>query len=383
MKLQNEKIERLLLFSIGFFLIIGLPLLNALPQESLLWLPDFYLNLMGKYLSLAIMALGLGLLWGYAGILSLGQAVFFGLGGYSMGMYLMLEIGAEQSKYGEALPDFMVWNQVKELPLFWEPFSSFTFALLSAFLLPSLFALVFGYLTFRSRIQGVYVAILTQALAFAAWLSFNRNEMNLGGTNGLTDFKAILGFSLLEPATQKGLYLITVFCLFLAYGLCRWVTNSKMGMVLKAIRDSEKRLQFLGYSTTGFKVFVFSLSAGLSGLAGALYVPQVGIITPNQIGVLPSLDVVVWVAVGGRNALIGGPLGAVLVNSLRSYLTGSVPDLWPIVLGSLFIAVVLFFPDGIVGLPAQIKRAFLKNFARSKVKNISGETILKPGDGKP
>ncbi len=350
------KKEWVVIGTLGFVLVVGLPLLNVLPRESFLWLPDFYLNLIGKYLSLAIMALGLGLLWGFAGILSLGQAVFFGLGGYSMGMYLMLQIGTEQSKYGEALPDFMVWNQVKELPLFWEPYHSFAFALGSAVFLPVLFATLFGYLTFHSRIQGVYVAILTQTLAFAAWLTFNRNEMKLGGTNGLTDYKTLLGFSLLEPATQRGLYIITAVCLVAAYCLCRWLTTSKLGNVLRAIRDGENRLRFLGYSTTGFKMFVFAVSAGLAGLAGALYVPQVGIITPSQIGVSPSLEVVVWVAVGGRGALVGGPLGAVLVNGLRSFLTGAVPQLWPFILGGLFVGVVLFFPTGLVGLPGQVKR---------------------------
>ncbi|MGH7274231.1 MAG: urea ABC transporter permease subunit UrtC [Nitrospiria bacterium] len=372
-----------ILGTVALILVVGLPLLNSLPQESSLWLPDFYLNLLGKYLSLAIMALGLGLLWGYAGILSLGQAVFFGLGGYSMGMYLMLEIGTEQSKYGEALPDFMVWNQVKELPLFWEPYHSFTFALGSAVFLPVLFATFFGYLTFHSRIQGVYVAILTQALAFAAWLTFNRNEMKLGGTNGLTDYKTILGFSLLEPATQRGLYIITAVCLVIAYCLCRWLTTSKLGNILRAIRDSENRLRFLGYSTTGFKVFVFAVSAGLAGLAGALYVPQVGIITPSQIGVMPSLEVVVWVAVGGREALVGGPLGAVLVNALRSFLTGAAPELWPFILGGLFVGVVLLFPVGLVGLPDQFKRLVQRTRLQSvNISSVGSRTaVVSPNPG--
>ncbi|MDC4223608.1 MAG: urea ABC transporter permease subunit UrtC [Candidatus Manganitrophus sp.] len=322
---------------------IVLPVLNMLPAGSALHLPDFYLNLLGKYLSLAILAVGMDLLWGYAGILSLCQAVFFGLGGYAMGMYLMLEIGSEQSKYGEAIPDFMVWNQVKELPWFWKPFDHFGFAMLGVILIPALFGGIFGYLTFRSRIKGVYVSILTQALAFAAWLLFNRNEMTLGGTNGLTDFKTLLGFSLHDPATQRGLYIVTVLFLIGAFLLCRSIVDSKLGKVLRAIRDNERRLHFCGFSTTGFKVFVFSVSAVLAGVAGALYVPQVGIITPSQMGVLPSLEVVVWVALGGRGTLIGGALGAVVVNALRTYLTTRVPQLWPFLLGGLFVAGVLFF----------------------------------------
>ena len=350
--------------TVSIMLLVVLPLLNALPNESTFWLPDFYLNLLGKYLSLAIMGMGLGVLWGYAGILSLGQAVFFGLGGYSMGMHLMLQISGQQSKYGEAVPDFMVWNQVKELPFFWVPYYSFAFALASAVFLPVLFALLFGYLTFRSRIQGVYVAILTQALAFAAWLLFNRNEMRLGGTNGLTDYKTLLGFSLLSPTTQRGLYIITAVCLLVSYGLCLWLTRGKLGHIFRAIRDGENRLRFLGYSPTGFKMFVFALAAGLAGLAGALYVPQVGIITPSQIGVMPSLEVVVWVAVGGREALIGGPLGAVLINGLRSYLTTVAPQLWPFVLGALFVGVVLLFPSGVVGLPKQFERFMHRSGSR-------------------
>jgi urea transport system permease protein len=342
--------------ALSIMLVVVLPFLNTLPNDSMFWLPDYYLNLLGKYLSLAIMALGLGLLWGYAGILSLGQAVFFGLGGYSIGMHLMLQIGPEGSKYGDARPDFMVWNQILELPWYWPPYHSFAFAVASTVLLPVLFALLFGYLMFRSRIQGVYVAIVTQALAFAAWLLFNRNETGLGGTNGLTDYKTVLGYSLLAPSTQRAIYIITAVCLVGTYVLCHWLTHGKMGHIFRAIRDGENRLRFLGYSTTGYKMFVFCVSAGLAGLAGGLYVPQVGIITPAQMGVQPSLEVVVWVAVGGREFLIGGPLGAVLINGLRSYLTTVAPQLWPFFLGSLFVATVLLFPSGLVGLPNQILR---------------------------
>lgn len=341
---------------ICFVLVVLLPVCNLLPQDMFLHLSNFYLQLFGKYLSLAILALGLGLLWGYTGILSLGQAIFFGLGGYVMGMHLTLGIGAEQSKYGEALPDFMVWNQLTELPLFWEPFSSFPVTLAGIILVPAFFAVVFGYLTFHSRIRGVYFAILTQALVYACWLMFNRNEMNLGGTNGLTDFKTLAGFSLLSASTQRGLYILTAVCLIGSYLVCRWIVSSKTGKVLRAIRDNENRLRYSGYSTTGFKVFAFAVSAMLGGISGALYVPQVGIMTPGQIGVLPSLEVVVWVALGGREHLLGGPLGAIVVNALRTILTTHFPQLWPFFLGGLFVGGVLLFPAGLIGLPEQIRK---------------------------
>jgi urea transport system permease protein len=328
--------------------------LNVFPgEESWLHISDFALNRFGKFLAFAILALGLDLIWGYTGILSLGQGVFFGLGAYCMGMHLMLTIGKE-SVYGSNLPDFMVWNQVKELPFFWTPFYSFPAAVLGAILVPVLCALIFGFLAFRSRIKGVYFAIITQAMALSAWLVFNRNETNLGGTNGLTDFKQILGFRLSEPGTQRVLYGITVLALGGAYFLCRWIIQSRTGKVLVAIRDSEQRVHFSGYSPSTYKLFVFVVSAGLAGLAGMLYVPQVGIITPAQIGVLPSLEMVIWVAVGGRGTLVGAIIGAVGVNFARSILTNHFPELWPFFLGGLFIAVVLIFPDGLVGLTRRL-----------------------------
>ena len=341
--------EKLSLGLITVLLLFVLPLLNALPaQGSSLYLPDFYLNLFGKFLAYAILALGIDLIWGYTGILSLGQGVFFGLGAYVMGMHLMLAIG-KQSVYQSTLPDFMVWNQVKALPLFWKPFYSFGVTLAGVFLVPALFALVFGFLAFRSRIRGVYFAIITQALALVIWLLFNRNELNLGGTNGLTDFKTVLGFDLLSPSTQRGLYITTVLCLIGSYLLCRWITKSRLGKVLTATRDNEHRVRFSGYSPANYKLFVFVVSAALAGLAGALYVPQVGIITPSQIGVIPSIEMVIWVAVGGRGTLAGAVVGAIGVNWARSFLTTYYPDLWLIFLGALFVGVVLFIPDGIMG----------------------------------
>ncbi|MBH0200121.1 MAG: urea ABC transporter permease subunit UrtC [Nitrospira sp.] len=347
---QQDSRETLSFYVVGAVFLIVMPLLNMLPAEdSWLHLSDFRLNQFGKFLCFAILALGLDLTWGYCGVLSMGQGVFFGFGAYCMGMYLALQIGKE-SVYGSELPDFMVWTQVKELPFFWYPFKSFWGGLLGAILVPVIFATIFGFLAFRSRIKGVYFAIITQALAFAAWLVFNRNETRLGGTNGLTDFKQVLGFRLSDPSTQLGLYILTVLALIASFLLCRWIVASRAGKVLIAIRDSESRVTFSGYTPWVYKLFVFVVAAGLAGLAGMLYVPQVGIITPAQIGVLPSLEVVIWVAVGGRGTLIGAVLGAVVVNFGRSVLTNYFPEAWPFILGGLFVVVVTMFPDGLVGI---------------------------------
>jgi urea transport system permease protein len=333
-------------------LVVALPIGNALPPGSPLHVPDFTLNLFGKFLAYAILALGLDLLWGYAGVLSLGHGVFFGLGAYAMGMHLMLEIGAK-SVYQSALPDFMVWNRVTALPLFWRPFYSGAFTLAAVLVVPAVVAFAFGYLAFRSRIRGVYFSIITQALALSAWLVFNRNEMNLGGTNGLADFKTIFGIPLNRPATQRALYAVTAVALIAAYLLCRWITGSRAGKVLIAIRDSETRALFSGYSPARYKLFVFVVSAVLAGVAGALYAPQVGIVTPAKIGVLPSIEMVVWVAAGGRGTLVGAIAGAIGVNWMQSWLTTSYPDLWLLFLGGLFMGVVLFFPDGVAGALAR------------------------------
>jgi urea transport system permease protein len=342
------KREAVALGIVAVVVAVVLPVCNMLPAGSPLSISNFTLNLFGKFLAYAILGLGLDLLWGYAGVLSLGHGVFFGLGAYAMGMHLMLEIGSK-SVYQSSLPDFMVWNQVKTLPLFWWPFHSAAFTLLAIVLVPALFGFAFGYLAFRSRIRGVYFSIITQALALSAWLVFNRNEMNLGGTNGLADFKTIFGFPLNQPATQRGLYIATALTLIGAYALCRWITLTRAGKVLVAIRDSETRVLFSGYSPAAYKLFVFVVSAVLAGVAGALYAPQVGIITPAKIGVLPSIEMVVWVAAGGRGTLYGAVLGAFGVNWIQSWLTTSYPDLWLLFLGGLFMGAVLFFPDGIVG----------------------------------
>jgi urea transport system permease protein len=336
--------QRLWVCGFGVVFVIALPLANGLGLLS-----DYYLNLFGKYLALAILALGMDLLWGYTGILSLGQAIFFGIGAYAIGMHMLLA-GSGKGVYGEAVPDFMVWNQVYQLPLFWKPFRSLPAALAGAVLLPAALAGIVGLLTFRRRLRGTYFAILTQAIAFAVWLMVNRNEMKLGGTNGLTDFKSLLGFSLREPAMQRALYICTAALLLAAFLLSRWLVASKAGLVLQAIRDNERRVEFLGYAVTGYKIFVFALAAALAGLSGLLYAPQVGIITPSQVGVLPSLEIVIWVAFGGRGTLWGALLGAISINWLRSLLTASTPKLWPIILGGLFVAVIMFFPQGLMGI---------------------------------
>lgn len=349
--------ERWAFFAAAVLLVVVLPVLNALPQGSPARVSDFTLNLFGKYLTYAILALGIDLIWGYTGVLSLGHGVFFGLGAYAMGMHLMLEIGAK-GVYQNALPDFMVWNRVTELPLFWKPFYSALFTLLAVVAVPGIVAAVFGFLTFRSRIRGVYFSIITQALALCAWLTFNRNAMNLGGTNGLSGFKTMFGFPLNETGTQRGLYVVTALCLCGAYLLCRGIVRSPAGRVLVAIRDSETRVLFCGYSPAAFKLFVFTVSAALAGVAGALYVGQVGIITPARIGVLPSIEMIIWVAVGGRGTLIGPVVGAFGVNWLQSLLTTHYPDLWILVLGGMFVAVVLFVPDGIVGTAQKLMARF-------------------------
>jgi urea transport system permease protein len=357
---------------VGAILLLVMPALNLLPPEdSWFHLSDFSLNRFGKFLAFAILALGLDLIWGYTGILSLGQGVFFGLGAYCMGMHLMLTIGKE-SVYGSDMPDFMVWNQVKELPLFWKPFYSFPVAVIGAILVPMAFALVFGFFAFRSRIKGVYFAIITQALALVAWLIFNRNDTNLGGTNGLTDFKQVIGYRLSEPGTQRVLYVLTVVCLGASYLLCQWIIRSRAGRVLVAVRDSEKRVVFSGYTPANYKLFVFVVAAALAGLAGMLYAPQVGIITPAQIGVLPSLEMVIWVAVGGRASLAGAVLGAVSVNYGRSVLTNYFPELWPFILGGLFVLVVLLFPDGLIGMMRKGKSLL------SRRKPGGGEPVVPP-----
>ena len=340
----------LLTFGLLFAAIALIPILNIfVSEESFLHVPDYMFPLLGKYLCYAMVALAVDLIWGYTGILSLGHGVFFSMGGYAMGMYLMRSIGKE-GVYKSDLPDFMVFLDWKELPWYWYGFDSFSFALLIILLLPGLFAFVFGYFAFRSRIKGVYFAIITQAMTYALMLLFFRNDTGFGGNNGLTDFKRILGYSLQDPSTKMGLFMITAFVLFLSYILSRYIVKSKLGRILIAIRDVESRVMFSGYNTLHYKLFIWTVSAFLCGLAGALYVPQVGIINPSEMQPTNSIEMAIWVAVGGRGTLIGALFGAGLVNVAKSWFTVAAPDYWLYFLGVLFIVVTLFLPKGFIGI---------------------------------
>jgi urea transport system permease protein len=357
----RQKIEFGLVTVIALFLIVVFPLLNAHGIVS-----NFTINLWGKYLCFAILAIAVDLLWGYTGLLSLGQALFFSLGGYMLGMHLMLMIGdqgvyAQAGKNPDGLPDFMVFLGHTFLPAFWQPFYSFGFAVLMVFLVPGLLAFGFGYLAFRSRIKGVYFSILTQALTYGASLMFFRNDLLMGGNNGFTDFKTILGADLRSATTQRGLYIASAVLLLLVYIGCRYLSRTKFGLIQRAVRDGENRVLFSGYSTAHYKLFVFVLSAVIASLAGALYVPQVGGINPSVMTPDKSLEAVVWVAVGGRGTLFGPILGAISINALKSYATKAFPDSWLILLGLLFLVVVLFLPGGLVSLPERL-RALWKKF---------------------
>lgn len=337
---------------------VVVPLLNlAVPEGSALHVPNYVVGLLGKYLCYALLAISVDLIWGFCGILSLGHGAFFALGGYAMGMYLMRQIG-DRGVYGNAeLPDFMVFLDWTELPWYWHGFDIFAFAAAMVFLAPGALALVFGWLAFRSRVTGVYLSIITQAMTFALMLAFFRNDMGFGGNNGMTDFKEILGFDLRSNGTRAGLFAASAVALALGYLLCRWIVASKLGRVLVAIRDAETRVRFLGYRVEHYKLFVFTVSAMLAGLAGALYVPQVGIINPGEFAPPISIEIVIWVAVGGRGSLYGAALGAVLVNYAKTYFTGALPEAWLYMLGGLFIATTLFLPKGLVGtVPALIWR---------------------------
>ena len=328
----------------------------ATPAASALHVPTYTVSLVGKYLCYAILALAVDLVWGFVGILTLGHAAFFALGGYAMGMYLMRQIGSRGVYANPVLPDFMVFLNYHALPWFWQGMNWFAVAMLMAVLVPGVLAAAFGYLAFRSRVTGVYLSIITQALTYALLLAFFRNDMGFGGNNGLTDFKELLGFPLTAETTRVGLLLVTATALSLLYLMARWLTRSRFGKVLVAVRDAESRTRFLGYRPERYKLVVWTLSAVMAAIGGALYVPQVGIINPGEFAPANSIEAVIWVAVGGRGTLSGAILGAVLVNAGKTVLTGALPEVWLFALGALFIFVTLLLPRGILGLVPMRRR---------------------------
>jgi urea transport system permease protein len=335
--------------------LAALPLAHALlPVDSVFYVSAYTLTLVGKILCYAIVALALDLVWGYTGLLSLGHGLFFALGGYAMGMYLMRAIGHD-GNYHSDLPDFMVFLNWKALPWYWQGSEYLVWSLFLVVAVPGLLALVFGWLAFRSRIKGVYFSIITQALTFAAMLLFFRNETGFGGNNGFTDFKRIASFAIAAPGTRAVLYLLTLGLLVGAFAGARWLTQSKFGRILTAIRDAESRLMFCGYNPLGYKLTIWVLSAMLCGLAGALYVPQVGIINPSEMSPANSIEIAIWVALGGRGSLIGPLLGAGLVNGAKSWFTVAFPEYWQFFLGFLFIVATLFLPKGLIGLSMRHK----------------------------
>jgi urea transport system permease protein len=339
-----------LFFALLIAVAVLVPMLHSLPATSGLQLSTYTMTLIGKYMTYALLAIAVDLVWGYCGILSLGHAAFFALGGYAMGMYLMRQIGT-RGVYGDpVLPDFMVFLNYKELPWFWHGFDMFWFAAAMVVIVPGLLAYVFGWLAFRSRVTGVYLSIITQALTYALMLAFFRNNMGFGGNNGLTDFKDILGAAINAPPTRIALFVASATALGLGYLACKYITMSRAGRIFQSVRDAESRARFMGYRVESYKLWVFVFSAVLAGIAGALYVPQVGIINPSEFQPINSIEIVIWVAVGGRGTLYGAVAGAVLVNYAKSYFTTALPEYWLYALGTLFVVVTLFLPRGVVGL---------------------------------
>jgi urea transport system permease protein len=361
--LDRQSIVVLLLLAAAAVLV---PAMNGLAAPgSALHLSDHLVPLLSKYVCFALLALSVDLIWGFCGILSLGHGAFFALGGYAMGMYLMRQIGPRGVYADPILPDFMVFLNWKELPWFWHGFDWFPFAALMVLLVPGALAFTFGWFAFRSRVTGVYLSIITQAMTFALMLAFFRNDMGFGGNNGLTDFKDILGFPLQAGSTRIVLFVLSVVALAVGYLLCRWVVTSKFGKVLVAVRDAESRTRFLGYRVEHYKLAVFTLSAMLAGVAGALYVPQVGIINPSEFAPATSIEVVIWVAVGGRGTLAGAILGALAVNAGKTWFTGALPEFWLFALGGLFVFVTLLMPRGILGTAQDL-------WTRSRIRFQSG-----------
>ncbi|MFQ6184175.1 urea ABC transporter permease subunit UrtC [Sinorhizobium meliloti] len=347
-----KSLDRTIVTAVAILLALAVtvPALNLLTApDHPLHVPTYLVSLFGKYLTYALLALALDLVWGFCGILSLGHAAFFALGGYAMGMYLMRQIGSRGSYGNPLLPDFIVFLNWKELPWFWHGFDMFWFAALMVVLVPGLLAFVFGWFAFRSRVNGVYLSIITQAMTYALLLAFFRNDMGFGGNNGLTDFKDILGFNIQADGTRAALFAASALALAVSLVVTSGIVRSKFGKVLVALRDAESRTRFLGYRVEHMKLFAFTVSAMMAGAAGALYVPQVGIINPGEFAPANSIEVVIWTAVGGRGTLIGPIVGAILVNGGKSIFTAAFPEFWLFALGGLFVLVTLFLPKGVVG----------------------------------
>ncbi|MFX4231968.1 urea ABC transporter permease subunit UrtC [Aliarcobacter butzleri] len=348
--LENDKGGKIVLSILAVVVFVVSFCNLAIPSDSVFHISTFTVTLLGKYLAFALLALALDLVWGYLGVLSLGHGAFFALGGYAWAMYLMRQIG-DRGVYGNAeIPDFMVFMNLKELPWFWLGFDNPLFAFLMVMFVPAFLAFIFGWFAFKSRVTGVYLSIITQALTYALMLAFFRNDMGFGGNNGLTDFKDILGFDLSADTTRVGLLIITFLSLVLGYLVCRFIINSRLGRVVISIRDAESRVRFLGYRVEQYKLFIFVVSAVLAGIAGALYVPQVGIINPGVFSPLFSIELVIWVAIGGRGTLYGAIIGAIVVSLASSYFTSVLPEVWLYALGALFVIVTLYLPKGVVGI---------------------------------
>ncbi len=352
--MKNDKGGKIVLCALAVVVFVVAFCNLFVPSDSVFYISTFTVTILGKYLAFALLALALDLVWGYLGVLSLGHGAFFALGGYAWAMYLMRQIG-DRGVYGNPeLPDFMVFMNLKELPWFWYGFDNPIFAFLMVGLVPGILAFVFGWFAFKSRVTGVYLSIITQAMTYALMLAFFRNDMGFGGNNGLTDFKDILGFDLQADTTRVGLLIITFLSLTLGYLLCRFIINSRLGRVVISIRDAESRVRFLGYKVEQYKLFIFIVSAVLAAIAGALYVPQVGIINPGVFSPLFSIELVIWVAIGGRGTLYGAIIGAMIVSFASTYFTSALPEVWLYALGALFVVVTLYLPKGVVGLISQI-----------------------------
>jgi len=352
--MQNDKGGKIVLSTLAVVVFVVAFCNLFVPQDSVFYISTFTVTILGKYLAFALLALALDLVWGYLGVLSLGHGAFFALGGYAWAMYLMRQIG-DRGVYGNPeMPDFMVFMNLKELPWFWYGFDNPLFAFLMVMFVPALLAFIFGWFAFKSRVTGVYLSIITQALTYALMLAFFRNDMGFGGNNGLTDFKDILGFDLSADTTRVALLIITFLALVVGYLICRFIINSRLGRVVISIRDAESRVRFLGYKVEQYKLFIFVVSAVLAAIAGALYVPQVGIINPGVFSPLFSIELVIWVAIGGRGTLYGAIIGAIIVSYASTYFTSALPEVWLYALGALFVLVTLYLPKGVVGIVNQL-----------------------------